>query len=123
MYETARTDYFAQQYAVAISGFEQFLKAFPRAELADDAQFGIGEAYFAQNKWNEAIAAYTAVVQAYPMSNSVPDAFYKRGLAQDRLGQADAARASWEAAVKGYPDSDAGRLAKQNLDRMAARRP
>jgi tol-pal system protein YbgF len=123
MYETARADYFAGQYSVAISGFEQFLKAFPRSELADDAEFNIGEAQFAQNRWAEAITAYNAVVQAYPMSNSVPDALYKRGLAQERLGQVDAARASWEAVVMGYQDSDAGRLAKQNLDRLAARRP
>jgi tol-pal system protein YbgF len=123
MYETARADYFAGQYSVAITGFEQFLKAFPRSELADDAQFNIGDAYYTQNRWDDAITAYNQVVQTYPQSNSVPDALYKRGLAQERLGQTDAARASWDAAVKGYPDSDAGRLARQNLDRLGARRP
>ena len=123
MYETARADYFAGQYSVAITGFEQFLKAFPRSELADDAQFNIGEAYYTQNKWADAITAYNQVVQTYPQSNSVPDALYKRGLAQERLGQTDAARASWDAAVKGFPDSDAGRLARQSLDRLGARRP
>jgi tol-pal system protein YbgF len=123
MYETARADYFGGQYSVAISGFEQFLKAFPRSELADDAQFGIGEAQFAQSRWTEAIAAYTVAIQTYPAGNAVPDSLYKRGLAQERLGQPEAARASWEAVVKSHADSDAGRLAKQNLDRLAARRP
>jgi len=123
MFETARADYFAGQYSVAVTGFEQFLKAFPRSELADDAQFNIGEAYYTQSRWADAIAAYNQVVQMYPGSNSVPDALYKRGLAQERLGQADAARASWDAAVKGFPDSDAGRLARQSLDRLGARRP
>ena len=123
MFETARADYFNSQYSVAISGFDQFLKTFPRSELADDAQFMIGESQFNQSKWNEAIAAYNLVVQTYPQSNSVADALYKRGQAQDRLGQADAARGSWEAVIKNAPDSDAARLAKQNLDRLAARRP
>lgn len=123
MYETARADYFGGQYSVAISGFEQFLKAFPRSELADDAQFGIGEAQFMQKRHPEALAAYNQVVQAYPTSNSVAAALYKRGLAQEQLGQTDAARQSWETAVKQFPDSDEGRLAKQNLDRLAARRP
>ena len=123
MFETARADYFAGQWTVAITGFEQFLKAFPRSELADDAQFNIGEANYAQNKWAEAVAAYNLVIQNAPGSNSTPDAYYKRGLAQERMGQADAARASWETAVKGFPESDAGRLAKQNLDRLGARRP
>ncbi len=123
MYETARADYFAGQYSVAITGFEQFLKAFPRSDLADDAQFGIGDAQFQQNRWQEAVGAYNQVILTYPTSNSAPDALYKRGLAQERLGQTEAARVSFEAAVKGYPDSDAGRLAKQNLDRLGARRP
>jgi TolA-binding protein len=54
----------------------------------------------------------------YPSSNSSPLAYYKRGLAQERLGDADAARMSWEQAVAKFPDSDAGRLAKQALDRL-----
>jgi tol-pal system protein YbgF len=123
LYETAQADYFAGQWSSAISGFEAFLRAFPRSEQADDAQLYIGETYFAQNQWSEAIAAYNQLIQAYAGTNSVPVAYYKRGLAQERLGQIDAARASWEAAAKSFPDSDAGRLAKQNLDRLGRAQP
>jgi tol-pal system protein YbgF len=123
MFDTARADYAAGQWSLAVTGFDAFLKTFPRSEMADDAQFFIGETYFAQNRWMEAIAAYNAVVQNYPMANAVPDAYYKRGLAQERLGDLEAARESWTTAVKTYPDSDAGRLAKQNLDRIARRTP
>jgi tol-pal system protein YbgF len=123
LYETAQADYFAGQWSSAISGFEAFLRAFPRSEQADDAQLYIGETYFAQNQWSEAIAAYNQLIQSYPGTNSVPVAYYKRGLAQERLGQIDAARASWEAAAKSFPDSDAGRLAKQNLDRLGRTQP
>jgi tol-pal system protein YbgF len=118
LYETARADYFAGQWTSAISGFEAFLRAFPRSEQADDAQFHIGETHYAQNQWAQAIAAYNQVIQNYPGTNAVPDAYYKRGLAQERIGQADAARGSWEAVAKNFPDSDAGRLAKQNIDRL-----
>ena len=89
--------------------------------MADDAQFLIGETYYAQNKWMDAIAAYNAVIQNYPMGNAVPEAYYKRGLAQERLGQLDDARESWNTVIQMAPDSDAGRLAKQNLDRVARR--
>jgi tol-pal system protein YbgF len=118
LYETARADYFSGQWTSAVNGFEAFLRAFPRSEQADDAQFHIGETYYAQNQWTQAIAAYNQVIQGYPGTNAVPDAYYKRGLAQERQGQADAARASWEAVAKNFPDSDAGRLAKQNIDRL-----
>jgi tol-pal system protein YbgF len=121
MFDTARADYAAGQWSLAVTGFDAFIKTFPRSEMADDAQFYIGETYYAQNKWMDAITAYNAVIQNYPMGNAVPDAYYKRGLAQERLGDLDAARDSWNAVVKTYPDSQAGTLAKQSLDRVARR--
>jgi tol-pal system protein YbgF len=117
LYETARADYFAGQWSSAVSGFEAFLRAFPQSELADDAQFYIGDSHYAQNMWPEAITAYNQVIQTYPGTNAVPDAYYKRGLAQERMGEVDAARESWEAVSTTFPDSDAGRLAAQSLDR------
>jgi tol-pal system protein YbgF len=118
LYETARADYFAGQWTSAINGFEAFLRAFPRSEQSDDAQFHIGETFYAQNDWTQAIAAYNQVIQNYVGTNAVPDSYYKRGLAEEHLGEMDAARASWEAVAESFPDSDAGRLARQNLDRL-----
>jgi tol-pal system protein YbgF len=119
MFDTARADYFAGQWASAINGFEAFLRTFPRSEQADDAQLNIGESYYAQRQWPEAIAAYNLVIQNYPGTNSVPTAYYKRGLAQEGAGQLDAARASWETVAKSFPDSDEGRLAKQAVARVS----
>jgi tol-pal system protein YbgF len=118
MYETSFADYTAGQYSLAITGFETFLKAFPKSEMADEAQFYIGETHYVTGRYQDAVAAYNHVIQNYPGSNSVLEAYYKRGLAQERLGEADAARASWEFLVKNHPESDPGRLAKQNLDRL-----
>jgi tol-pal system protein YbgF len=123
MLETARGDYFAGQYSLAITGFDAFLKAFPRSESAGEAQHYIGESYASQNRWEDSVAAYNAVIQTYPTSSIVPETYYKRGLAQERMGQIDAARESWETVVKMYPDSDGARLAKQGLDRLARQRP
>ena len=121
MFDTARADYAAGQWSLAITGFDAFIKTFPRSEMADDAQFYIGETYYAQNKWMDAVTAYNAVIQNYPMSNAAPDAYYKRGLAQERVGDLDAARDSWNNVVKNYPDSQAAILAKQSIDRVARR--
>ena len=123
MYETAWADYTAGQWTLAISGFEAFLRTFPRSEMADDAQFYIGEAQYAQNKFTDAVNAYNAVIQSYPMGDQVPMAYFKRGSAQERLGMLDAARASWNAVVTQFPDSDGGRLAKQRLDQVARQQP
>ena len=124
MYETAFADYAAGQWSLAISGFEQFLKTFPKSEMADEAQLTIGDTHYAAGKYQEAIAAYNQVIQNYSTSNSAPQAYYKRGAAQERTKDVDAARASWEFVIKNWPESDAARLAKQNLDRVStARKP
>jgi tol-pal system protein YbgF len=122
MFDTAMADYAAGQFTLAITGFDAFLRTFPRSEMADDAQFQIGESYFALNRWTDAIAAYNAVTQNYPMGDKVSQAFYKRGLAQERLGQIDAARESWNNVLQRTQDSDpVHTLAQQNLDRVARR--
>src|SRR5678815_338123 len=107
MFDTAMADYAAGQFTLAVTGFEAFLRTFPRSEMADDAQFQIGESYVAQN---------------YPMGDKVSQAFYKRGLAQERLGQIDAARESWNNVLQRTQESDpVHTLAQQNLDRVARR--
>jgi tol-pal system protein YbgF len=121
MFDEAWTDYAAGQWALAIQGFETYIRTFPRSELADDAQLYIGEVYYAEGKFRDAVAAYDLVIQNYADGNRVPDAYYKRGLALDRLEQTDRARESFQYVVNNYPDSDAARLAKQALDRLSLR--
>lgn len=119
MYETAYADYSSGQWALAIAGFEAYIKTYPRTDKTDDAQLFIGEAYSLDGKFEEAVAAYDKVIADYPTGDAVPMAYYKRGLALVRLQRVDEARASWEAVIKQFPDSDAARLARQGLDRLA----
>ena len=119
LFEIAQADYAGGQWALAINGFETYLKTFPKTDKADDAQFYIGEAYSLDGKFKEAIAAYDKVINDYPTGDRVPDALYKRGLAYSRLGQNDRARESFETVMKNYPNSEGSRLAKQVLDRLA----
>ena len=93
MLDSAKSDYFAGQFSLAISGFEALLRTFPRSESAAEAQFYIGETYYQQNKWREAIDAYGLVLQNHRTSGTVPDAYFKRGRAYAQTGQTDAARA------------------------------
>jgi tol-pal system protein YbgF len=120
---TAKGDYFSGDYPLAISGFEAVIKNFPGTNAAAEAQYYIGESYYASLKDAEAIAAYDLVIQSYPTSTFVPEAYYKRGLSQNRSGQPDAAKMSFEFAVKNYPDTPGGQLAKQGLDRLNLKSP
>lgn len=119
LYELAQADYAGGQWALAINGFETYLRTFPKTDRADDAQFFIGEAYQLDGKFKDSVAAYDKVITDFPSGDRVPDAYYKRGLAYSRLGQNDKARESFEAVIRDFPNAEASRLAKQLLDRLS----
>ena len=119
MYDTAWADYTNGQWVLAVEGFEAYLKTFPRSELADDAQFYIGQTHYADGQFHEAVAAFEQVLLNYPDGDVVPEASYKRGLALDRLGETDRARQAFELVTTNYPDSTMATLAQQALDRIS----
>jgi tol-pal system protein YbgF len=123
LYDSAWTDYTAGQWSLCIQGFETYLRSFPRSELADDAQFYIGECNYLDGKNAEAMDAYNRLINTYPKGDRVAEAYYKRGMTFERLNQLDQARESWETLIKTFPDSDMARLAKQNLDRLSRMKP
>ena len=118
MYDTAWADYTNGQWALAVQGFEAYIKTFPRSELTDDAAFYIGNTHFAEGKFQEAVVAFEQVLLTYPDGDIVPEASYKRGLALDQLGEPDRARQAFELVVTNYPDNMMSTLAQQALDRL-----
>ena len=74
LYETAYADYTAGQWSLAIQGFETYLKTYPKSELADDAQYYIGESFAGDSKFRDAATAYERVIRDYPSSNILPEA-------------------------------------------------
>jgi tol-pal system protein YbgF len=123
LYDTAFSDYGAGQYTLAISGFEQVLKYFPDAQLADDAQFYIGDSLSHLKRFQEAITAYNLVIQKYPNGDQVEMAYYRRGTAEMQLGRTELARATWEELVKRYPKSTGAELAGQRLKGLSGPSP
>ena len=122
LYDTAYADYTAGQWSLAVQGFETYLKSYPKSDLADDAQYYVGESYSGDSKFREAVAAYERMIRDYPQSDILPEAWYKVGITYERLAQPDKARAAYEFAVKTFPESnDAVRLSKQRLDGLNRR--
>ena len=117
-YEQAYGDYAAGLWDLAIDGFEAFLKDFPTATQADEAQFYIGRAYLQDAKYDKAVDAFDKVIRNYPASNNVPSAYFLKGVALRSLKQTDAARDAWDTVMKKYPDTAAASQAKQALGRQ-----
>ena len=123
LFDSALSDFSLGQWALCIEGFEMYLSGFSRTDLADDAQFYIGECRQRENKLTEAIDAYNRVISNYPKGDRVPDSYYKRGILFGELGQIDRARESLETVMKQFPDTDMARLAKQQVDRLNRGKP
>ena len=123
LYNTALADFTAGQWALCIEGFNTYLRSFSRTDLADDAQWYVGECYQQDGKFQEAVDAYNRVISGYPKGDRVPDAYYKRGMALGAMGQTDRARESFETLMKTFPDHDMSRMAKQQLDRLKSGKP
>jgi tol-pal system protein YbgF len=121
LFELAYADYTAGQWSLSIQGFETYLKTYPKSELADDAQYYIGEAYAGDSKYQEAAAAYEKVIRDYPNGDFVPEAWYKVGVSYERLSQPDKAQHAFEYVIKNYPNSPPATLAKQRLEALTRR--
>jgi TolA-binding protein len=118
LFDTARGDYMAGQYDIAILGWEDYIKSFPKSDMADDAQVGICTAYLQDGKFDKAVAACDLAIRTYPSGDKIPEAYYRKGLALSNLKDVPGARAAWEEVVKKHPNSDEARLAQQGLERL-----
>jgi tol-pal system protein YbgF len=105
-------------YALAITGFKQYLASYPTSDLADNAQYWLGEAYYVTRDYDNAAVAFRAVGERWPNSRKAPDALVKLGFTQYELKHYAEARAALTQVTQRYPDSEAARLAADRLKRL-----
>ena len=110
------------QYDPAIVAFQKFLMTYPDSQLADNAQYWLGEAYYVNRSFPEALGAFQRVVDKYPQSRKLPDAMLKIGYCDYELKQWDAAKTVLTQVATNYADTPSGRLAQQRLDKIATER-
>ena len=115
LYDTAYGDYTKGRYALAIQGFQDYLKSYPNTDLSDDAQDWIGESHYAQKNYKEAIADFDKLLKEWPKSNKAPSALLKKGYAQLELGQKAEAVVQLQYVIHEYPASEEARLARARL--------
>jgi tol-pal system protein YbgF len=106
----------AGKHDEAQTALRAFLKKYPRHDYADNAQYWLGEDFYAQKDFTHALAEFRATIETYPRGNKVPDALLKVGYCYQALGQPDKARAVLEQVVSLYPKSEPAALATKRLE-------
>jgi len=134
VYQTAYIDFTRGNYALAIAGFEEFIKRFPDSELADNAQYWIGEAHFsigrdlaskgqpAAQAYERAVREFQKVAINFPRGDKVPTALYKEALTLLELKQQSLAVARLQYLVDQFPQTEEAALARERLTSLRAPR-
>ena len=89
----------------ARQGFAAFLLEFPNSDLAPNARYWQGEAYYGKKDFQKAIDAYDRVENDYPRSEKVPAAMLKKGYAYLALKDVKRASSAFKQVVTLYPKS------------------
>jgi tol-pal system protein YbgF len=115
LFAAAYGDYSRGNYDLAISEFRQYVETYPTSEMADNAQYWVGECLYAKRQFNDAIVEFDKVVSLFPKGDKVPGARFKKGMALMDLNQPEAARAEFTALTRLFPKSNEAVLARQQL--------
>jgi tol-pal system protein YbgF len=115
LYDMAKERFDQGEYENARELFRSFLKEYPKSEMADSAQFWLGEIYYHEKWYEKAILEYQKVIEGYPKGKKTPTALLKQGLAFLNLGDNANAGLILKELIRKFPDSNEANVAKNKL--------
>jgi TolA-binding protein len=135
LYQTAYLDYTRGNYSLAVAAFKEFIRLYPETDLAEKAQYWIGESHFslardlqskgdrarAPQEFERAVQEFRKVLIQYPRGDRVPSAVYKEALALVELGQPALAEGRLQFLVDQFPYSEEAAKAKDELAKLRRR--
>jgi len=93
--------------------FVEFLSKFHADELAPNAQYWLGETFYAEKRFNDAIVEFQKILKEWPSSEKEPDALLKIGMAFQAQDDCKNALLFFDAVVNGKKSSPAAHTAKE----------
>lgn len=114
-YEAAMATFKTGDYKAAASQLSDFVQRYPDSGYASNAQYWLGNAYYAQRDCKKAIAAQQVVAKKYADSAKAPDAMLNIGTCYAELKDKKAATKALKDLIAKYPDSTAAQAARDRL--------
>ena len=118
IYDQAYFDNTKSNFQLSITGFREYLRRVPNGDLSDNAQYWIGEAYYAQRDFETAIQEFNKVLDTFPKGDKVPAALLKIAYSYTQLGDKNAAVRYLNRVIDEYPNSDEAAPAKNKLRQL-----
>jgi TolA-binding protein len=119
MYRTAYSDYMSGKNSLAISEFQDLIKAYPDDNLAGNAFYYIGEMDLRGNKPSTAIKDYDHVLEHYPDNSKIPAAHLHKGDALIAQHQTEAGIREYRALIQRFPTSPEAAQARAKISLAA----
>jgi tol-pal system protein YbgF len=123
LYSLAYNDYIQGNFELAVQGFLDYLANYKDTELADNAQYYIGDCFFNQGRHADAVEAFNQVLSLFPKGDKAPAALLKSGLAHLSLNDNTSAVDSFKNVILKYPDSPEANIAIQQLQILGVEPP
>jgi tol-pal system protein YbgF len=120
LYKNALSDYNANKLELSAQEFSDYLNAYPRTELAGNAQFYLADIEYRQGNFAKAATDYDKVLEQYPGGNKTVAAQLKKGLSLVQLGKRDAAVRELNSVIQRYPRSIEATTAREQLRKLGA---
>ena len=117
LYDTSLALYREGKFEQAMEGYKNFLRKYPQSDLADNAQFWIGECHMAMKQYEQAILAYQVVIKKHPKGNKVPNAMLRQAIAFWEIKDKTSFRLLLKKIISKYPKSSEAEIARQKLKR------
>ncbi len=118
LYDAAYMDLSKGDYDLALQGFREYLRAFLQSEYSDNAQYWIGEIYYAQGEFERSFNEFDIIGKQFPEGDKVPAALLKMGYCLINLDDERGARQYLNRVVERFPDSAEAGLARSRLEEM-----
>jgi tol-pal system protein YbgF len=118
LYDRGYALYHQGHFVDAEASFQRYLQGNPTGDLADNAQYWIGECRYARNDFRNALAAFREVVERFPKGNKVADAMLKSGQCLEGMGDVEGARVTYREVARRFPGTAAASAAEERRAKL-----
>jgi TolA-binding protein len=118
LYDDAMRDKTSGNFDLSLRQFNDYLTWFASSDLAPNAQYNIGEIYYAQKRFEQALQSFDLVLERFPRNAKTNDARFMKGQTLVQMGQRNAGADEFRALIEDAPNSDVAGRARTELRRL-----
>jgi tol-pal system protein YbgF len=119
LYKRAVQTYRDGQADQSIQQFREYLRSNSKTDLADNAQYWIGEAYYSKGDYNRSIIELNEVLLKYPQGDQVPGALLALATSFSQSGDKIDAKLILQKLISDHPRSEEAEVGRQQLQTLA----